>query len=120
MSRILIALALTALAATAQNAAPPATGVYVVAHIDVTPDHSADTAALLKQYANDTRKDKGLVRIDAIVQDGRTNHFTIVELWQTRAAFEAHTALAHTVQFREKLHPFLGSPYDERVHAAIP
>lgn len=118
MTRILLALALTALAATAQNA--PATSVYVVAHIDVTPDHAADTAKLLKQYAADTRKDPGIVRIDAIVQDGRTNHFTIVELWQTRQAFEAHTALPHTVEYREKLHPFLGSPYDERIHATIP
>jgi quinol monooxygenase YgiN len=118
MSRILIALAMSALAATAQNA--PATTVYVVAHIDVTPDHAADTATLVKQYAADSKKDKGIVRIDAILQDGRTNHFTIVEVWQTRAAFEAHTALAHTVQFREKLHPFLGSPYDERLHMAIP
>ena len=119
MRRILFALALTAVAATAQNS-PPATAVYVVAHVDVTPDHAADTAALLKQYAADSRKDPGIVRIDAIVQDGRTNHFTIVEVWQTRQAFEAHTALAHTVQYREKLHNYLGSPYDERIHAAIP
>jgi quinol monooxygenase YgiN len=41
-------------------------------------------------------------------------------VWQTRAAFEAHTALPHTVQYREKLHGYLGSPYDERIHAAIP
>jgi quinol monooxygenase YgiN len=118
MRRILLALALTALAAVAQT--PPATAVYVVAHIDVTPDHAAETASLLKQYAADSRKDSGLVRIDAIVQDGRTNHFTLVEVWQTRAAFEAHTALAHTVQYREKLHAYLGSPYDERIHATIP
>ncbi|HEY4359442.1 MAG TPA: antibiotic biosynthesis monooxygenase family protein [Bryobacteraceae bacterium] len=118
MTRILMALALTALAGFAQNA--PATAVYVVAHIDVTPDHAAETAALVKQYAADSKKDKGIVRIDAVLQDGRTNHFTIVEVWQTRAAFEAHTALAHTVQYREKLHPFLGSPYDERIHGMIP
>ena len=120
MTRMLIALALTALAATAQNTPAPSTGVFLVSHIDVTPDHSAETAQLLKQYATDTRKDKGIVRIDAIVQDGRPNHFTIVELWQTRQALEAHTALPHTVQFREKLFPFLGSPFDDRIHAAIP
>ena len=118
MIRILFTLALTALAAFAQNA--PATGVFMVSHIDVTPDHSAETAQLLKQYATDTRKDKGVVRLDVLVQDGRPNHFTIVELWQTRQALDAHTALPHTVQFREKLHPFLGSPFDDRIHAAIP
>jgi quinol monooxygenase YgiN len=118
MHRILIALALSAFAASAQNV--PATAVYVVAHIDVMPDFAAPTAQLLKQYSADTKKDKGMVRLDAIVQDGRPNHFTIMEVWQTRQAFEAHTALAHTKTFREKLFPYLGSPYDERVHANIP
>lgn len=94
--------------------------VYVVSHIDVTPDHSADTAKLLKQFAADSRKDPGSVRFEVMVQDGRPNHFTIVEVWRTREAFEAHSALEHTKRFREELHPFLGSPFDERLHTTIP
>ena len=29
-------------------------------HIDVTPDHAADTAKLLKEFAADSRKDPGV------------------------------------------------------------
>jgi quinol monooxygenase YgiN len=114
--RILLALLLAGLVCTAQQTNP---NVYVVSHIDVTPDHSADTAKLLQQFAADSRKDAGSVRFEVMVQDGRPNHFTIVEIWRTREAFEAHSALEHTKRFRDQLHPFLGSPFDERLHTTI-
>jgi quinol monooxygenase YgiN len=52
--------------------------------------------------------------------DNRLNHFTIVEVWPTKEAFEAHTAAEHTRRFREKLAPRLGSPFDERLHSLLP
>jgi quinol monooxygenase YgiN len=108
--------------AGAQPAAPGAASqrIYVVTHIDVLPDYAAKTGKLLQQYAADSRKDAGIVRFEVMVQDGRPNHFTIVEVWRSRAAFEAHTALDHTKRYREQLFPFLGSPYDERLHALVP
>ncbi len=118
MTRILLALALSGIASISCAQTNP--NVYVVSHIDVTPDHSDDTAKLLKQFAADSRKDAGSVRFEVMVQDGRPNHFTIVEVWRTREAFEAHSALEHTKRFRESLHPFLGSPFDERLHTTIP
>jgi quinol monooxygenase YgiN len=119
--RIFPVLALIGLAGLPNlSAQQPAQNVYVVSHIDVTPDHSADTAKLLKQFAVDSRKDAGSVRFEVMVQDGRPNHFTIVEVWRTREAFEAHSALEHTKRFRESLHPFLGSPFDERLHTTLP
>jgi quinol monooxygenase YgiN len=96
----------------------PSENVYVVSHIDVTPDHAADTAKLLKEFAADSRKDTGVVRFEVMLQDGRTNHFTIVEVWRNRQAFEAHSALDHTKKYREQLHAYLGSPYDERTARA--
>jgi quinol monooxygenase YgiN len=65
----------------------------VVSHIDVTPDDSAETAKLLKEFATDSRKDPGNVRFEVMVQDGRSNHFSVVEVWRNRQAFEAHSAL---------------------------
>lgn len=119
--RIFPVLALIGLAGLSNlSAQKPAQNVYVVSHIDVTPDHSADTAKLLQQFATDSRKDAGSMRFEVMVQDGRPNHFTIVEVWRTREAFEAHSALEHTKRFRESLHPFLGSPFDERLHTTLP
>ena len=88
--------------------------VYVVSHVDVIPKYAAETAKLLLAYGADSRKDAGAVRIDVLVENG-PNHFTLVEVWETRAAYEAHVSQEHTRAFREKVHPWLGSPYDERL-----
>jgi quinol monooxygenase YgiN len=94
--------------------------VYIVTHIDVMPNFSDGANKAIQQYAADSRKDKGAISVEGLVQDGRPNHFTIVEVWQNREAFEAHAGLAHAREFREELHPMLGAPFDERLHAAMP
>jgi quinol monooxygenase YgiN len=99
----------------AQNAAPR---IYVISHVDVIPKFAADTAKLLSAYGEDSRKDAGAVRVDVLVEGG-PNHFTLVELWESRAAYEAHVSQEHTRAFREKLHAWLGSPYDERLNTEV-
>jgi quinol monooxygenase YgiN len=89
--------------------------LYVVTHIDLTPNYIADGTPLLKQFAADTQKDKGVVRFELLVDVSRKNHFTTVGVWANQAAFEAHLSASHTKQFREKLQPMLGSPFDERL-----
>ena len=90
--------------------------LHIVAHVDVIPKYAADTAKLLQTYATDSRKDAGAQRIDVLVESGRANHFTVIELWESRAAYEAHIAKDHTKKYRETLFPWLGSPYDERLN----
>ena len=110
-------LALAALAAGAQQQA--AKQLYVVTYIDVFPNYAADTNKLLLQFAADSRKDSGSVRFEVLRDVERTNHFTVVEVWHTRQAYEAHLALDHSKQFREKIQPGLGSPFDERLYYAL-
>ncbi|MGH9591598.1 MAG: putative quinol monooxygenase [Bryobacteraceae bacterium] len=101
------------------RAQEPGTGdrLYVVCHVDVAPGPSAASGTkMLQQYVADTRKDKGAMRIEAYVQVDRTNHFSLVEVWQDRGSFEAHENAAHTRQFRQDIQPLLGSPFDERLH----
>jgi quinol monooxygenase YgiN len=94
--------------------------VYVVTHVDVTPNYTADATKMLREFAADSRKDAGVVRFEILQQDSRANHYTIVEVWRTRDAFETHSAAEHTKRFREKLQPMLGSPFDERLHSLLP
>jgi len=93
--------------------------IYVVTHVDSVPNDAASATKLLQQYAVDTRKEKGAVRIEVYVQISRTNHYAIVEVWQDQQAFDAHLAAAHTKQFREQIQPLLGSPFDERLHQLL-
>ena len=100
----------------AASAAQLADAVFVVSHVDLVPDAvTADTSAL-QQYVADSRKDPGVLRIELLQQSDRGNHFTIVSVWASAAAFNAHLAAAHTKEFRAKIQPGLGSPFDERLH----
>jgi quinol monooxygenase YgiN len=90
--------------------------IYVVAHVDIIPPEAAAGTKLVQQYVADTRKDKGLVRVEAGSEISRGNHISILEVWQDRKAFDEHVAAAHTRQFRQQIDPKLGSPYDERLH----
>ncbi len=112
-----ILLALAAFAAGAQQ--PAGKQLYVVTYIDVFPNAAAETNKLLLQFAADSRKDPGSVRFEVLRDVERTNHFTVVEVWQNRQAYEAHLSLPHTKQFREKIQPGLGSPFDERLYNAM-
>jgi quinol monooxygenase YgiN len=113
---ILLATGVTIQEAAAQD---PAGGVYVVTHVDITPNYAAEGAKLLHQFAMESRKDPGVVRFEALRQDSRPNHFTLVEVWRNHQAFDAHQEAEHTKAFREKLQPMLGSPFDERVHSLV-
>jgi quinol monooxygenase YgiN len=93
--------------------------LYVVTHVDLTPNYTADGTPLLQKFASDSRKDKGVVRFELLVDVSRKNHFTIVSVWENQAAFDAHLEANHTKQFREKLQPMLGSPFDERLHSIM-
>ncbi len=97
----------------------PGGRLHVVSHVDVIPKFSEDTAKALLAYAVDSRKDTGALRIDVLVEAGRPNHFTLIELWESHAAYDAHIGRDHTRAFREKLHPWLGSPYDERLNEEV-
>jgi quinol monooxygenase YgiN len=90
--------------------------LVVVTHVDLTPNYEADGTKLLQQFNADSHHDAGVVRFELLQDNGRPNHFTIVSVWQNMKAFEGHEEASHTKQFREKLQPMLGSPFDERLH----
>ncbi len=93
--------------------------IYVVTHVDIIPPETAAGTKLVQQYVVDTRKDPGLVRVEAGSEISRGNHISILEVWQNQKAFDEHVAAAHTRQFRQQIDPKLGSPYDERLHHSV-
>jgi quinol monooxygenase YgiN len=88
----------------------------VVTHVDVIPPFTAAGRDLLKQFAVDSRKDAGAIRIEVLEELSRPNHSTVVEIWSGKKAYDDHLAVDHTRAFRAKLQPMLGSPFDERLH----
>ena len=106
----------------AVGAAPPVSAagpIYVVTHVDVIPPRKEDGVVLLRQLAADSGKDTGNLRFDVLQQTNRPNHFTVVEAWKDRNAFDAHGMAVHTRQFRDRLAPMSGALYDERLYVVL-
>jgi quinol monooxygenase YgiN len=102
------------------GSAPPVVNsraIFVVTHVDVTPDQRVPP--LLLRLAEASRQDEGNVRFDVLQHTMRANHFTVIETWQSQNALDAHTAAAHTRAYRDELQPMTGSPLDERVYKAV-
>ncbi len=114
-----LGIALFLLSAVGLGAQTPTGPVYVVTHIDITPNYAEAAKKLLTEFAAATRTDDALIRYDLLQQDSRANHFVAVEVWESRDAYEAHGGHPHSIAFREKLQPMLGSPFDVRLHSAI-
>jgi quinol monooxygenase YgiN len=118
--RILIAEAIPQAPAAAPAPVQPPGPVYVVTFVDITPNNRDAGTDFCKQYVADTRKDPGVTSAQLLAQTNRPNHLVIYEVFQNQAAFERHEALAHTKDFRSKMAPIIGSPFDQRPHYVVP
>ena len=95
------------------------TPITAVTHVDVVPQHKDDAVVALEQLAEDSRTHGGNLRFDVWQQTNRPNHFTVVETWSSRRAFDAHAMAAPTRGFRTKLAIMTGALYDERLYRAL-
>jgi quinol monooxygenase YgiN len=93
--------------------------VYVVTHVDVFPAGKDQAAALVTALAEAGRKIAGNLRFDVLQVVGRPNHFTLVQGWRDRKAFDDSLMAAATRDFRQKLTPLEGALYDERLYRAL-
>ncbi len=93
--------------------------VHVVTHVDVTPPNKDNAIAALQQLAEPSRREPGNLRYEALQQVSRPNHSTLVETWRDMKTLEAHESAAHTVKFRDMLHPWSGSLFDQRLYRAL-
>jgi quinol monooxygenase YgiN len=92
---------------------------YIVTHVDVPPPSKDACITALKTLTDAVRKEAGNVRYEVQQQANRQNHFTVVQVWKNRAAFDGHVAGAAERQFRDTLTPMTGALYDERIYRAI-
>lgn len=90
--------------------------VYVLTHVDLAGQGREDGMALVESLVTTSRRDAGAIDIGVIIQDSRTNHMTVVEIWASSADQEAHTSAEHAITIRNELLSRIGSPYDERLY----
>ena len=97
----------------------PTDALYVLTHVDVFPTYKDQAIELVKTQADAARKDDGNLRYDVVQWDGHANHFTLIETWRDRKAFDTSVTTPHSREFRDKLTPLEGALYDERLYQAV-
>jgi quinol monooxygenase YgiN len=95
-------------AASATAAGP----VYVVTYFEVTPAGARKAAALLRQFADATRKADGNTELTVLHEIGRPGRFALVEAWKDKAALDAHGAAMKALG--DKLQTSFVGPFDAR------
>ena len=90
--------------------------IIVVSHVDVPPPRKDECIAALNPLADASRKGGGNQRFEVVQQTSRPNHFTVIEAWKDKKAYDASRSADAQRQFRDKLGPMLGALYDERLY----
>ncbi len=93
--------------------------LIAVTHVDVIPPQRENAVVALKALGEANRAAEGNVRYEVVQQTNRPNHFTVVETWRSRQAFDANSMSAHQREFRDKLAQMTGALYDERLYEAL-
>ena len=110
---VVLAMTFAPLAATLARAQDDPS-VHMVTYVEVAPAAQGQAATLLRQLADASRKDAGLIRFEILQRTAPSREFVILESWKDQQAFDAHVATAHHKQFREKVAPHLIAPLDDR------
>ena len=94
--------------------------IFMQVHLDVFPPGLAPTLVAVKDVAEATRKDESNLRYD-VVQSVKApmSHMTLFATWQSREAFDDYEMSDHAREFRDKVGPLLGSPFDDRLYVLI-
>jgi quinol monooxygenase YgiN len=107
------------LAVAPAKTVPAKDPIFAVTHVDVIPPQKDNGVAAVKQVAEDSRKHAGNQSFDVWQQTNRPNHFTVVESWANRGAFDLHQMQKETREFRTKLGSMTGALYDERLYKPL-
>jgi len=93
--------------------------IYGVTTVDVAPSAVSQGVALLKQYRDGARKQAGNTGVTLLQEADWPNRFVIYEEWKDHAAYDANEKAAHTAEFRDKLKPIAGAPWDRRDYRVV-
>jgi autoinducer 2-degrading protein len=115
---LVLATAMMSIATIQSAPAQEDATAYLVTYIDTLPAAEGQSASLLKQLADASRKEAGNLRFEVLQRTTPSSQFLVLEAWKDKAAMDAHMAAASTKQVRDKLLPLLLAPIDDRTSIA--
>jgi quinol monooxygenase YgiN len=112
-----LAAAMTSLAAVPAARAQD-DAAYMVTYLEVVPSAKGPAATILKQLADASRKETGVMRFEVLQRTNPSNQFLILEVWKDKAAMETHAGGGAAKTYREKMQPISLAPIDDRTSLA--
>lgn len=112
---------LDAFAAAAHEPAAPG-ALYMVQHVDIAfRGMGGSVQGAFKTLAAASQKEAGALRFDVYEEpDPHQNHFSVVGVWTSDKAYEAHESAAYTRQYRAVLaQTGQGNFYDQRLYKVV-
>jgi quinol monooxygenase YgiN len=91
---------------------------FVLMHIDVGRG-AGDVPKMLSAQRDAVLAAAGALGYEVAVQDQKPNHFSLLEKWKNRAAYEAYTATAPAEDLRRQLADLIGAPFDDRFYERV-
>jgi quinol monooxygenase YgiN len=81
--------------------------VFIVTYFDVAPTAAQQSAGIVRNLADASRKDDANVGFQVFEEIGRPNRLAILEAWRDKKAYEVNGEAAAAAAFRDKLQPLL-------------
>jgi quinol monooxygenase YgiN len=103
------------------RAAPSSGAVYMVEHIDFQPGANAAALPRVRALAEASQKEEGAARYDIYQEPPpHGNHYSVVAVWASRSAYDAHEAAAYTREYRAAtVMPAHANLYDQRLYQPL-
>jgi quinol monooxygenase YgiN len=98
------------------RAQTPSQYQYVVVYGEFRPDANAihEGTRTLDYLTRLARQSSGVVHFASYAEIGRPNFFSLIEIWQSAAAYTAFENASNTQKTLGNLQPYLIAPLDER------
>jgi len=112
---------LHAFATGSERAERPSGALYMVEHIDFLPMFANIAQPAVRRLAEASAKDDGVLRYDIYQEPApRADHYSVVPVWTSAKAFDAHEIVAHTREFRAAtVMPARRNLYDQRLYKFV-
>ena len=95
--------------------------IHMVEHVDFQPPSAAAAQPAVKALAEASQKEAGVLRYDIFQEPPpHANHYSVVAVWASRAAYDAHEEAAATRAFRAAtVMPARANLYDQRLYKVL-
>ena len=92
---------------------------YIVAMVYPKAGQEDAVRAAILGIIPDVRKEKGCLRYDLHVLKAGGDRFMFYEIWEDKAAFEAHGVAPHMMAYRERVKDLLETPAEVSIWSAV-